>query len=151
MAEGMARVRRPSEGDEAGLRRAAALRLKHDLGKYIRWNAPGVGAERDPEALRARLKADLMETRKSPAGTKSAAEIFDEWERENGGLFFLEDENLRALRAAMVTIRVLGPALSTLEEKRLYELDQASLEVALGCSALCSKYLRLSSSCLDES
>ena len=43
-------------------RKTAAFRLKHDVGKALRWSAPEE-RETDAVALRARLAADLYEAR----------------------------------------------------------------------------------------
>ncbi|HSD71322.1 MAG TPA: hypothetical protein VLE54_00945, partial [Thermoanaerobaculia bacterium] len=67
----------PVDPDEL---RAAAFRLKHDLGKAIRWNAPAA-REKDPEALRRRLAKDLLETRVGTDGrARTAVQIFEGWE-----------------------------------------------------------------------
>ena len=58
--------------DPADLR-AAAFRLKHDLGKAVRWNAPAV-READTETLRRRLGRDLLETRVGTDGRPRSAQ-----------------------------------------------------------------------------
>ncbi len=51
-------------------------RLRHDLGKYVhlqvRWLGPGAS----PEALREALAADLLETRRGPAGVVDAVALW---------------------------------------------------------------------------
>ena len=152
---------RPGEEDVRLRRRSAAFRLKHDLGKYIRFNAPGRetpeekkkdsaengrrerGGE-DVEALRERLTRDLLFTRRDGRLSRSAVEIWEEWKNEEGP-FFEEEErgggDLAAIEHAMQLIRSLLPDLSTLEERRLRELDEASATVARRSRSFCERVL----------
>lgn len=108
--------------------RAAAFRLKHDLGKSIRWNAPRL-RERDSEALRRRLAADLLETRKGPDGTRGAVEIFDAWRREEGEQFLGVQawaQRLARITDAIESVRRRARHLSELPLAELEILDRAT-------------------------
>ncbi|HSB36690.1 MAG TPA: hypothetical protein VLH41_07415 [Thermoanaerobaculia bacterium] len=124
-----------STEERRGRRRAAALRLKHDLGKYVRFAAPA-RREADVGALRARLRADLLETRRSGGAARSAVDVFREWESEERGLFDADDADLETLARAVSRLEELLPTLSGLEERRLVELDELSLEIARRCRSL---------------
>lgn len=125
----------PAEETERNL--AAARRLRHDLGKQIRFNAPD-RLEEEVEALRGRLKLDLLKTRDGPGGTLSAIEAWERWRREEGrelsGDGFRDD--LVALDSAMERIRALLPGIDRLDAPGLLELDAASRIVAERCAAI---------------
>ena len=116
-------------GTEA--RKAATFRLKHDLGKYVRWNAPS-SPETDDATLRERLALDLLATRKTEDETLTAVELFDRWLAEEGDLVegprFAPD--LAALREAIDVMRALLPRLALLGRPDLDRLDAASRTVA---------------------
>jgi hypothetical protein len=110
--------------------KAAAFRLKHDLGKAVRWNAPAV-REKDTEALRRRLAKDIVETRVlADGGTRSAVEIFEAWMSAESGLFESSPEaapRLARMSAAIDAIRARLPRLTDLGWDDLVALDDASL------------------------
>lgn len=108
-------------------RKAAAARLRHDLGKYVRWNAPEV-READAELLRARLALDLLETKRTFQGTLSAVEIYEAWAGENASLF--TPRELDGLATRIGTLRELLPRLSALDAAPLVALDALTLEIA---------------------
>jgi hypothetical protein len=109
---------------------SAAFRLKHDLGKAVRWNAPA-RRERNPEALRLRLAKDLLETRVGPDGrARGAVEIFDSWMSEEGALFRSAPDafaRLTRMSEAIAGIRRRLPRLSELGWNDLVALDEAAL------------------------
>lgn len=109
-------------------RRAAAERLRHDLGRYIRFSAPAT-LEGDSEALRQRLVRDVLATRSGPEGVVPAASIFDGWVREEGSAFE-GSESLRALRAAVDELRGLAARLSDLDRENLERLDALTRVIA---------------------
>jgi hypothetical protein len=116
----------------------AARQLRHDLGKYIRLSAP---PEREAanEALRERLRADVLSTRSGPDGVVGAVGVFAAWRAAHpnlprSGPFA---EGVQRISRAVVAIGELGPALDLLSREDLERLDQATLEVAQGCRALC--------------
>jgi hypothetical protein len=108
--------------------KAAAFRLKHDLGKAIRWSAPAV-RESDPEALRRRLGRDLLETRVGPDGrARSAVELFEAWMADEGALFPAKagaSAHLTRISAAIVMIRRSIADLERLGWDDLVALDEA--------------------------
>jgi hypothetical protein len=114
-------------------RKSAAFRLKHDVGKALRWSAPKE-RETDPEALRRRLATDLLPSG-SGAAKRDALQNFFEWKREEGPVFREGDPDLTALSTAVSSIGRLLPTLFTLEERQLYELDDATLEATRACTA----------------
>jgi len=110
---------------------SAAFRLKHDLGKAVRWNAPA-GREGDPEALRRRLERDLLRTRTGGDGDESAVEVFDSWMAEDGSLFFglaRYEQRLKRVREAIEAVRALLPRFFELGSDELVALDEASLRL----------------------
>jgi hypothetical protein len=126
---------RPSPGADAF---RAADRLRHDLGKAIRLSAPDT-LEASTDDLRSRLRADVLETRRGPAGRESAAEVFARWRNETPGVF-REDAGLGARVAAIerlvVEIGALAGALDSLDRTGLERLDRLTLDVARQCRAM---------------
>jgi hypothetical protein len=116
----------------------AAERLRHDLGKAIRLSAPDA-LERSTEALRARLHADVLETRRDATGARSAAEVFDRWWRSSAALFPAGGDLRRRadrIARAMEEIRDLAARLPRLERPDLERLDHLTEDVARACRAL---------------
>jgi hypothetical protein len=121
------------EGDNPAVDRerlsSAAYRLKHDLGKAVRWNASGA-READSEALRRRLETDLLATRIGPEGRKTAVEIFEVWLSEEGSLFRSTPRwaaRLDRLSETVESIRAPLARLSDLGRDELVALDEATL------------------------
>ena len=118
---------------------SAAFRLKHDLGKAVRWNAPG-RRERSTEVLRRRLAKDLLETRTGPDGrARSAVEVFDAWMSEDGALFRSEpgcSTRIARMAEAIGEIRRRLPLLPGLGWEELVTLDEASLVLSEETRAL---------------
>jgi hypothetical protein len=130
-------------------RKTAAFRLKHDVGKAVRWSAPET-RETDPGALRARLSADLLRRPSDGSATRDVLENFFEWKREEGHMFDAGDADLQAVERAVAEVRRLAPRLLALEESSssspssssslpppssLVALDDACVEVARACTA----------------
>jgi hypothetical protein len=142
----MARAAPHDTGTDEGLRRrSAALRLKHDVGKAIRWSAPAE-PERDPRALRVRLAADLGARGAGGPAPGGLLVSFERWKKEEAALF-RGDADLADIEAAMATVRELLPLLATLEERQLRRLDEACHDVQRHCSSL---YRRFAAEALDE-
>jgi len=109
---------------------SAAFRLKHDVGKAVRWSATAI-REDDPEALRRRLEVDLARTR--------ATGVFDAWMSEDGPLFLSEPGwmlRITRMSEAIEKIRARLPHLSTLDREGLDVLDQATVVLAEESGAL---------------
>jgi hypothetical protein len=114
---------------------SAAFRLKHDLGKAVRWNAASV-REGDPDALRRRLERDLLRTRTRGDREETAVEVFDRWMAENGALYrglARSEQSLARVREAVDAIRDLLPRIAGLDPDQLVALDEASLRLAAEC------------------
>ena len=110
---------------------SAAFRLKHDLGKAVRWNAP-VSRESDPEALRRRLEWDLAGTRTGAGGDAGAVAVFDAWQEGDGSIFqglARYAQRLDGVREAVDVVRTLLPRLSELPWDDLVALDEASRRI----------------------
>lgn len=110
---------------------SSAFRLKHDLGKAVRWNAPA-SREADPEALRRRLERDLAGTRTGAGGDASAVAVFDAWQKGDGSIFeglARYAQRLDRVREAMDVVRTLLPRLRELAWDDLVALDEASRRI----------------------
>lgn len=111
----------------------AAARLRHDLGKYIRFSAPET-IEADTAALRERLRADVLATRRTTSTTHAAADLFEEWRREEAGHFPATGpaaDTLERLSRTMDEIRRLSGEIDTLDRSGLERLD-ALTRLAVG-------------------
>lgn len=119
------------------VRRAAAARLQHDLGRYIRFWAPEE-METDTEALRARLTRDVLSTRSGPDGSVPAADIFEQWLADEGHLFRGAGDaaTLGRLRASIGQVRALAARLPELTRPELLELDRFTRTIAEDCRGL---------------
>jgi hypothetical protein len=109
----------------------AASRLRHDLGKAVRFSAPAAGARESTEALRIRLIADLLETRSAARERLNAAAVFDRWVAADGALFASDAASgarLDRIRAAIDVMRPRLPRLRSLAlgDVELRELDEAA-------------------------
>ncbi len=108
--------------------------LRHDLGKYIGFEASFLPPEPSPEALREALRADLLATRRGPRGVESAADI---WNRLRPPLL-AEDPDVAAIERAMEALA--APALDG-DEAALHGLRDQAREVRRLCQSL-SRRLR---------
>jgi len=117
--------------------RAADL-LRHDLGKAIRLSAPDT-IEPDTEALRARLRADVLETRRSPSGSCGAAKLFELWHRDASALFPERTElggRVAAITGIFGEVAALSAKLDRLDRLELERLDGLTKDIARECRAL---------------
>jgi hypothetical protein len=115
----------------------AASRLRHDLGKAVRFSAPE-DLEPDTGELRARLARDVAATRPG----RSAAEIFDAWSAEFAHLFGEGPgaDSLRRLERAMEETRVLAGRLEGLSRPELERLDALTRAIASECRQLAAAF-----------
>ncbi len=117
---------------------AAADRLRHDLGKAIRLSAPDA-PERSTDALRERLRADVLETRRDSSGARPATDVFDRWWRASAALF-PDGGGLRRkadrIARAIEEIRGLAASLDRLSRSDLERLDRLTGDVARECLEL---------------
>jgi hypothetical protein len=123
--------------------------LRHDLGKYVCFQARGLPAQSEAElaTLREALRADLLATKRSPQGSwdvlalwgSLAPPLRGEHELEGGLRADLRgDESFDALEAAMAE---LGAAATALRQGRLADPELApaaatAREVASRCAEL---------------
>ena len=117
---------------------SAAFRLKHDLGKAVRWSAPAE-RENDPAALARRRERDLLRTRRRNGVDESAIVVFDAWLAEEGPLFAglaRYEQALVGVREAIDAIRALPGGFSELGADELLRIDDLCLQVQEACHAL---------------
>ncbi|MDP2306756.1 MAG: hypothetical protein Q8P18_12095 [Pseudomonadota bacterium] len=102
----------------------AASQARHDLGKYIsfqaRWIEPGAPID----TLRDALREDLLRTRKGPDGVFTAAAL---WRALREPLIPLGIDRVDAL---MEVLTVRAAALDTLDEASLLDTARLAREVA---------------------
>lgn len=117
--------------------RSAALRLKHDLGKAVRFRAPRE-PEADVAALRERLARDLLATRETPEERLSAPEVFARWKADEAPALAASGASaeLGALDGAMAEMEALLPRLAALDREGLLRLDALARRVAELCGAV---------------
>ncbi len=108
----------------------AAARARHDLGKYVafqaRWLEPGATAE----ALRDALREDLLRTRKGPDGVVDAATLWRELRAP------LAPAGVERVDALMATLAVRAATLDTLDAAALEDTARLAREVADELKAL---------------
>ncbi len=116
----------------------AAERLRHDLGKAVRLSAPEA-LETRTDDLRARLRADVRQTRRGPDGSRSAAELFAGWRRESAALFpegGRLGRRVAEIERLVAEIGALDAALDALDRPALERLDRLTVDLARACRAL---------------
>lgn len=130
-------VRLPSAGREALAQHVA--RVRHDLGKYIAFQARWLPAGAGIEELRAALEADLARTRSAAGAVESAPRIWDRLRPalvagallEDGSRIDLSgDADLAEVDAGMAIVRATLPELATATAPALEETRAAALRVA---------------------
>ncbi len=116
----------------------AAARLRHDLGKYVRFSAPET-IEADTAALRERLRSDVLATRRTTSTVHGAGDVFEEWRREEAGHFPATGpavEALGRLARTMDEIGRLSGQIDSLDRPGLERLDALTLAVVGECRTL---------------
>jgi hypothetical protein len=121
----------------------AAEALRHDLGRAIRFSAPEA-PEASTDALRERLRADVVRTRHDPSGERSAARVFDDWRRRDGADIPAGDasETLTHLEGLVEEVRGLASRLDALDRAGLLRLDALTREVSDACRRLAAETAR---------
>ncbi len=113
----------------------AASRARHDLGKYIsfqaRWMEPGAPVD----TLREALRDDLLRTRKGPDGVFTAAAL---WRTLREPLLPLGIERVDAL---MELLTVRAATLDSLDEAALLDTARLARDVAVELRAVHARAL----------
>lgn len=119
-----------------------AARIKHDLGKYVAFQARWLDEGADPEDLREALAADLLATRRGPEGSVDVLTVWAGFRAPLVGEALLEDthhidlsasEPFRTLDAAVSALAPAVDALRADEEIDLARTRAAALAVAEAC------------------
>lgn len=108
----------------------AARAVRHDLGKYVCFEARWLGEDAPPAELRAALEADLGHTRRGPAGDEDCTVV---WARLRPEVVALGVQEIDTLVAE------LGTALSRLagmDVGELRHLAQRARELSEACRRL---------------
>jgi hypothetical protein len=102
----------------------AAARARHDLGKYIcfqaRWLEPGTPVD----TLRDALRDDLLRTRRGPDGTQDAVAVWAELREA------LAPAGVERVDALMATLADRAARLDTLDAAALAETVELARDVA---------------------
>lgn len=111
-------------------------RLKHDLGKYIRFRQAWLAADASLEQRREALIADVHHTRRGPDGSVSARAVWAEFRPILMGAaplgattVALDDARLTAIDAAMTELDALEP-LATADEAAIARAERLCADVA---------------------
>lgn len=132
---------------EAELRRALrdhAARIKHDLGKYVAFQARWLPVDPPAEELRAALEADLLSTRRGPGATLDALAVWQSFRAPLVGESLLEGEftvdlrdqaHFSLLDDAMTDLATYVLALQSQSALDLGDARAAAMRVADACSA----------------
>lgn len=119
--------------------------LRHDLGKYVALQVRSLGPDPGDEELRAALTADLVQTRRGPAGVADATSIYATFApalRGEAPLGSGERVDLRgdpdfdALEAAIARIAPVIDALRAGGPCDLRGAADAAVEASARCRAL---------------
>jgi hypothetical protein len=108
----------------------AAARARHDLGKYVSFQARWLGADAPAEALRDALKDDLLRTRKGPDGVVDAASLWRELRVP------LEGAGIERIDSLMAAIADRSARLDALDPADLADTARLAQEVASELRAL---------------
>jgi hypothetical protein len=126
-----------------------ALRLRHDLGKYIsmqqRWLAPDATISERKDAL----LADILETRRSSEGVVDAFQIWSEFWALFSGASSLSDGTVldlsedRDLQQVASNLEVLAGVMQALSAERIEpQLVEEGEEAARAISGACRSFSR---------
>lgn len=108
----------------------AAARARHDLGKYIAFQARWLEPDAPADALREALREDLLRTRKGPDGVVDAATL---WQSLRAPLVGAGIDRIDAL---MATIATRAATLDALDGPTLVDTAALAREVADELKAL---------------
>ncbi|MEZ4316125.1 MAG: hypothetical protein R3F61_01415 [Myxococcota bacterium] len=126
-------------------------RLKHDLGKYVRFQGRWLGPDADLDARREALAADLLHTRRGPDGSVDASSVWAEFSgellgerplrsaEEGSGTFDLRaDPDVARIVDGMAVLDAVIAALrsDSLDEAGVIEGERAAEQVASAIRSL---------------
>lgn len=124
-------------------------RLKHDLGKYIRFQGRWLGEEASLEDRTQALRADLLETRRGPTGSIDALTVWAEFSGALAGEIPLagiavdlrDDPDVGAIFAGMAALEPVIAGLGTggLAEEAIAEGERQAEAVASAVRALVTR------------
>lgn len=106
-------------------RTEAARRLRHDLGKYVCFDARWLPDEPSDDALRAALENDLLRTRRGPAGALTAAQV---WAEQRDGV--CDAPGFAELDAAMGRLTTAAAGLAAADTTTLRATAALARDVA---------------------
>ena len=113
----------------------AAKAARHDVGKYVAFTLRWVGDDAPADELLSALRSDVLETRRGPAGTESAPQV---WARVREPLAGLDLHRIDAPMAELEAgLDGLTTGALTLDELRA--LRAAAIAVSDELSALFSR------------
>ncbi|MCO4743199.1 MAG: hypothetical protein KC912_00320 [Proteobacteria bacterium] len=129
-----------------------AARIKHDLGKYVAFQARWLPDDPADDELREALVADLLSTRRGPDGSMDALQVWDAFRAPLVGDEPLEEVSVdlsehRAfveLDQSMTALRVHVEALRAGEDIDLGLARAQALCVAQACTAFLNTFRELS-------
>ena len=108
--------------------------LRHDLGKYITFEARFIGLDADTEALRQALRADILQTYKRGDHIESAWQL---WERLRPAALSRDDPDVLRIEAALGALKQLS--IDDAERDALLSGAAQASAVAEACRALLSR------------
>jgi hypothetical protein len=114
----------------------AAAAAKHDLGKYVAFQARWLPANASDQEWLEALQADVLHTRRSSDASQDAPSL---WERLRGPLIPLQgDSDLAAVDAAIAELQVILPRLAQgdLSSAELVRCSENARAVATHLAAL---------------
>lgn len=108
----------------------AAARARHDLGKYVAFQARWLGPDASADALRDALREDLLRTRKGPTGVLDARALWRELREP------LASAGVERIDALMAELAGRAERLDALDGAALADTARLAVEVAEELRAL---------------
>lgn len=110
--------------------REAALRVRHDLGKYVHLEARWLGEDASDVEYRDALRTDLLRTRRGPSGDEDCVVL---WARLRPSVASFD---LTELDALVATLGATMGGLDGLDAAGLRRLSEVAREVGEACRRL---------------
>jgi len=123
---------------------ALVNRLRHDLGKYVSFQARWVGPSASDQELADAVRADLVETRRGPAGVVSARQLWAEIRPALTGQGLLDGEGvdlsldpaISEIDAALDQIAALSEAWGAGEPVAVRQAAELARAIQGSCAAM---------------